>query len=156
MDEIKSENLEILEKIKAEIVDGKIKYPLSEIDKAINGWKYSKNTFVRVVLPIGLMAFGLGFGVFVDSFFMPMLFLGIILYVVGASVNAKGIALVEDILTAYKNNSLGVSEVKTNIETVENNSSKMDELKKLASLRSDGVLTEEEFQEEKKKLLNAA
>ena len=39
-------------------------------------------------------------------------------------------------------------------DKVTDNSSKMDELKKLGELKASGVLTEEEFQKEKEKLLN--
>jgi len=43
---------------------------------------------------------------------------------------------------------------KESAATTENNTSVADELKKLADLRDSGVLTEEEFQEQKSKILN--
>lgn len=50
-----------------------------------------------------------------------------------------------------------LTEVKNNQANgnVPNSSSKMDELKKLGELKATGVLTEEEFQNEKNKLLNS-
>lgn len=45
-------------------------------------------------------------------------------------------------------------EAKTDKSSVNQSSSKMDELKKLGELRSSGILSDEEFQKEKEKILN--
>ncbi len=64
-----------------------------------------------------------------------------------------GTAIMKGFQAKSENKSIKQDEDQNNLETMENNENLSDELKKLNELHQSGVLTDEEFEKAKKKIL---
>ena len=142
---IKEKVLE-LEKIGSLIISGEIVYPLSEIENAIQKIKAYK---LNVIL-----------GIFSTIFLVLNMLIGnsaiIILLGIGSSIffgisSTRAKSKVDDILTLSRNGNLGITKIK--VAPVVQLQSKAEEIKKMSQLAQEGVITEAEFNDQKKKIL---
>lgn len=142
----KDEKIQLLKEIKSEIESGNISSSVSEVDKLIKHFETQ-----------GLFLFVLGLNVLVVLLtplwgFSSITIINILVVVVFSVDMGLKASKATDLITLYKNGNMPKPLSKS---SAVNNLSKADEIKKLNDLKAEGILTEEEFLEEKKKILAA-